>query len=946
MNFNLTRSVFGVVLVVTLVSSASIAMDAVCTRLPGEPEYEIAALLPDKTITFVHRIGDESGGGQPRLLVAMRDENERTTRLYTARPDGARGLTTQFLSESPGPYQNVYRVDEGDFDGDGLLDLLVDWTSQRDDQIFRGRSDGTFAAPEGVTYGTETFWVVLKVIADIDGDGRSEVVYLANKDIAGLDYFLVYGYSPDGVWPREHEIFAVYFGPLEVADIDDDGADDILAMTFATMIVSWGDRVAPLTSSQSIHVVQPWYRVDVLDGKRGPGPVRLAFSGSTSPVPYTRISTLHGRPAVYTSGPLSILDTGGRRARYAPLVLDIDRDGDGEIVTPIDRGPYISGTAGYVLHEVDDSGTVHFDAASYMPPALVDVFDADADGEVEHLIYDGSTLAFLDPGTPEPIVTPYEPNPTTTHVGDLNGDGRDDVVVSHSNPAVMEVLLATAGGTFATSTLDSPGLRYPSFRLVDFDADGVLDLFASSRDGWVGEPRFIAWAWGRGDGSFSPWATFPWSLTDYAPIAIALGDIDGDADIDVVAVSSTGTLRVFLMEGGAFIPGPSKPLVPHFLALGDIDGDGKDDLFVRSYGENVWYPALGGGAFGSAVPVTGLEGVYISRAWFEDLDGDAVSDLTIADGPGIVRTFKGDGRGFYRHLWSQTLPELRIPELCDIDGDGLLDIATTNRNVTDGSHGFVYLADGAGGFRRSSRSWYPNANAGLVPGRLLGGVGADVLRFDIYGGQRAAIVNPQKVAALAEDTEPPRPQLVVAPSMAPPRYDAAEGEDEWRVAGVAVDSCTAARASGSKLLLPDLGGAPAPRYVADVRTSIAIYREPVGGTPRVTLYGPDEGAVRAIFEGALASAGFPVAQNAFLKLVTDEHLGPPSGEWAGVPRAFAFDFDATGALTGAWAQGPGRELLFEVRGIDATGKEAVAIESFREARARYCATLGDGVICR
>jgi hypothetical protein len=115
--------------------------------------------------------------------------------------------------------------------------------------------------------------------------------------------------------------------------------------------------------------------------------------------------------------------------------------------------------------------------------------------------------------------------PLHVSVGDLNGDGKLDLVVHNS--FYVGVFLNPGDGTLGSHTQYNTGYYTVVGALGDLDGDGDLDIVAtrSSRDS-------VAVFFNDGDGTFSA-PTFV--FTGGSPSSIELGDIDGDGDLDIVA---------------------------------------------------------------------------------------------------------------------------------------------------------------------------------------------------------------------------------------------------------------------------------------------------------------------------------------------------------------------------------------------------------------------------
>jgi hypothetical protein len=131
-------------------------------------------------------------------------------------------------------------------------------------------------------------------------------------------------------------------------------------------------------------------------------------------------------------------------------------------------------------------------------------------------------------------------------LGDLNGDGAPDIVVSHlAYPGALEVRLNQGDATFGASTT-YPGNLFEvrSTAIGDLNGDGANDLVFAN----YGE-HSLAVFFNQGDGTFGP--QVDWSLATEA-WSVALGDLNSDGHLDVaVAGSSTSgvnSVTVFLSE--------------------------------------------------------------------------------------------------------------------------------------------------------------------------------------------------------------------------------------------------------------------------------------------------------------------------------------------------------------------------------------------------------------
>jgi len=199
------------------------------------------------------------------------------------------------------------------------------------------------------------------------------------------------------------------------------------------------------------------------------------------------------------------------------------------------------------------------------------------------------------------LVFPAGNGPSKVVLGDLNADGKPDLVVSNFLTNTVSVLLGNGDGTFQAprqyvigdvKTTFTPGsdTNFLAFRqrrdltLADFNRDGIPDVVVTNYDS--GDVSVLL---GRGDGTFQAQRRFNATPN---PLGLDVGDLNNDGKLDLVAIDSTpsdkpNNITVLLGRGdGTFEPEQQPFLqVPDvlFLAnvrLADFNNDGRLDLAV------------------------------------------------------------------------------------------------------------------------------------------------------------------------------------------------------------------------------------------------------------------------------------------------------------------------------------------------------------------------------
>ncbi|HUU56001.1 MAG TPA: FG-GAP-like repeat-containing protein, partial [bacterium] len=310
--------------------------------------------------------------------------------------------------------------------------------------------------------------------------------------------------------------------------------------------------------------------------------------------------------------------------------------------------------------------------------------DINGDGRDEIVVgcKDGKVYAFdgrgqLLPGWPVSTGDTIAGSPA---IGDIDGDKRDEIVIGSDDGNIYA--FNGDGSTVPGFPVATGSTVRSTAAVADVDGDMRDDIVIGSSDGKV-------YALSGSGTSLIGWPVRIGGGVESSP---AVADVDGD-DLPEVAVGADDGNVYLIDNDGKIVPGwpvETRYYVRSSPAIGDIDNDGSLEIVVGSDDFNV-YAWNANGTLVAGWPVATEYKISVASPALADLDGDKKLDVIL--GSGDTMLYAWDGSGSPLVGWpAQTYGRLynSSPCVADVDGDGSLDIVVGGEDVN------LYVFDGSG----------------------------------------------------------------------------------------------------------------------------------------------------------------------------------------------------------------------------------------------------------
>ena len=620
--------------------------------------------------------GDMDGDGDIDLVVATDGSGDEDQVWLNA----GGGAYTMQLPVPGSRFRSHRLVSLGDVDGDGDLDALFGGggvANYNPSQPYLALNDGTGqlgvsagAVPQ--TNGEDTHLLELH---DFDGDGDLDVLCRIRFDVS---YWENIGSATGQFSDQTAAAFSVapQAGYSRLIDMNGDGVLDLATGEVPRIYICDGAG----SFTQLAGVTLP-ARIDHADDFNGDG-VGDIVSGSTVYLNDgfgTGFAAVNGSNFPWTGRGGTVVDLDGD-GKLELVCGSIDRIvATPEIYTDIANLRFVDASTTFFEPHVLVNRREDF---SYVSHAVVDV---DGDGDLDVLTGGSegrsqtSTTVGIPPGMHLSVGVPplidgarsrlpfYQKSVAAIAIGDVDGNGNVDIYMDDAQAVLW---LQNDRGEFLDRPMSAGSGDAAAAELVDMDGDGDLDLVTAR--GWHPQvpPSTVrpTLALNDGAGNFTA-ASVPMPAI-VAGSALAIGDVDGDGDPDVlvgtqdpVYFSFAGAQDVLLLNDGqgSFTDATSAQLPVRDTAtrnasFADLDGDGDLDLVI----ENGWQRPPVGAAL--LVYVNDGSGVFTDETAARiplqnsarhlaalDLDEDGDVDLSFSGGRLI-----NDGFGYFQAVASTT----------------------------------------------------------------------------------------------------------------------------------------------------------------------------------------------------------------------------------------------------------------------------------------------------